>query len=103
MKGFGWLAAAPKVFKTVVAVVHAVETLKGDAPGAEKKQAALSMVGALWPLAELGLHADVDDERVKTAVGRIIDDVVLVENLVADIQAQRAATDAVGIEQPAGK
>lgn len=85
----GWIKQSGDLIVLVRAVVHAIEALKGSAPGPEKRAAAVDMVMALWPYVERELHIDLDDARVRAAIGTLIDDVVLMENLLRDLHARR--------------
>lgn len=61
----------------VPAVVHGIEALFGSKSGVEKKEAALSFVGAALSLTDAVLNQDVvDADKFKDGLGKIIDGVV---------------------------
>jgi hypothetical protein len=61
----------------VPAVVHGIEALFGSKSGADKKEAALSFVGAALSLTDAVLNHDVvDADKFKDGLGKIIDGVV---------------------------
>lgn len=61
----------------IPAIVHGIEALFGAKKGEEKKEAALSFVGAALSLTEAISNRDIVDEaRFREGLGKIIDGVV---------------------------
>ena len=61
----------------IPAVVHGIEALFGNKNGADKKEAAMSFVGAALSVTEAVSNRDiVDDAKFKEGLGKIIDGVV---------------------------
>jgi hypothetical protein len=61
----------------VPAVVHGIEALFGSKSGSDKKEAALSFVGAALSLTDAIANKDIVDEgKFKDGLGKIIDGVV---------------------------
>jgi hypothetical protein len=61
----------------VPAVVHGIEALFGSKSGGDKKEAALSFVGAALSLTEAVISRDIVDEgKFKEGLGKVIDGVV---------------------------
>jgi hypothetical protein len=61
----------------IPAVVHGIEALFGGKSGGEKKEAAMSFVGAALSITEAISNRDiVDDAKFKEGLGKIIDGVV---------------------------
>jgi hypothetical protein len=61
----------------IPAVVHGIEALFGGKSGGEKKEAAMSFVGAALSITEAIANRDiVDDARFREGLGKIIDGVV---------------------------
>ena len=61
----------------IPAVVHGIEALFGGKSGADKKEAALSFIGAALSLGESVSNNDiVDDAKFKEGLGKVIDGVV---------------------------
>jgi hypothetical protein len=61
----------------IPAIVHGIEALFGARSGGDKKEAALSFVGAALSLSEAITNRDVvDDARFRDGLGKIIDGVV---------------------------
>ncbi len=61
----------------IPAVVHGIEALFGGKSGTEKKEAALSFVGAALSMTEAISQRDIVDEaRFRDGLGKIIDGVV---------------------------
>jgi hypothetical protein len=61
----------------IPAVVHGIEALFGSKSGDDKKEAALSFVGAALSLTESIANRDiVDENKFKDGLGKIIDRVV---------------------------
>ena len=61
----------------VPAVVHGIEALFGAKTGTDKKEAAMSFVGAALSVTEAVSNKDiVDDGKFKEGLGKIIDGVV---------------------------
>ncbi len=61
----------------IPAVVHGIEALFGNKNGSEKKDAAMSFVGAALSITEAIANRDiVDDAKFKEGLGKIIDGVV---------------------------
>lgn len=68
----------------IPAVVHGIEALFGSKNGADKKEAALSFVGAALSVTEAITNKDiVDDAKFKDGLGKIIDGVVACLNASA--------------------
>jgi hypothetical protein len=61
----------------VPAIVHGIEALFGSKSGNDKKEAALSFVGAAMSVTEAIANRDiVDDAKFRDGLGKIIDGVV---------------------------
>lgn len=61
----------------IPAVVHGIEALFGSKSGGDKKEAALSFVGAALSLTEAIANRDiVDESKFKEGLGKVIDGVV---------------------------
>ena len=61
----------------IPAVVHGIEALFGGKSGGEKKEAAMSFVGAALSITEAIANRDiVDDAKFREGLGKIIDGVV---------------------------
>jgi hypothetical protein len=61
----------------VPAIVHGIEALFGSKSGNDKKEAALSFVGAALSVTEAISNRDiVDDAKFRDGLGKIIDGVV---------------------------
>lgn len=61
----------------IPAVVHGIEALFGGKSGGEKKEAAMSFVGAALSVTEAISNRDiVDDIKFREGLGKIIDGVV---------------------------
>jgi hypothetical protein len=61
----------------IPAVVHGIEALFGSKSGGDKKEAALSFVGAALSLTEaIANHDIVDESKFKDGLGKVIDGVV---------------------------
>jgi hypothetical protein len=61
----------------VPAIVHGIEALFGSKSGNDKKEAALSFVGAALSVTEAIANRDiVDDAKFRDGLGKIIDGVV---------------------------
>lgn len=61
----------------IPAVVHGIEALFGSKSGGDKREAALSFVGAALSLTEAIANRDiVDESKFKDGLGKVIDGVV---------------------------
>jgi hypothetical protein len=61
----------------VPAIVHGIEALFGSKSGNDKKEAALSFIGAALSVTEAIANRDiVDDAKFRDGLGKIIDGVV---------------------------
>jgi hypothetical protein len=61
----------------IPAVVHGIEALFGSKSGSDKKEAALSFVGAALSLTEAIANRDIlDENKFKEGLGKVIDGVV---------------------------
>ena len=61
----------------IPAVVHGIEALFGNKNGGDKKEAAMSFVGAALSIAEAVANKDiVDDAKFRDGLGKVIDGVV---------------------------
>lgn len=61
----------------IPAVVHGIEALFGSKSGGDKKEAAMSFVGAALSIAEAVANKDiVDDAKFRDGLGKVIDGVV---------------------------
>lgn len=61
----------------IPAVVHGIEALFGGKSGGEKKEAAMSFVGAALSITEAIANRDiVDDAKFREGLGKVIDGVV---------------------------
>ncbi len=73
----------------IPAVVHGIEALFGGKSGTEKKEAALSFVGAALSMTEAISQRDIVDEaRFRDGLGKIIDGVVQCLNASAWAKAK---------------
>ena len=73
----------------VPAIVHGIEALFGGKSGTDKKQAALSFVGAALNLSEAVSNREIVDEgKFQEGLGKIIDGVVECLNASAWAKAQ---------------
>jgi hypothetical protein len=72
-----FLAKLLRGFAFIPAVVHGIEALFGSRTGSEKKEAALSFVGAAITMAEAVASRDIADEKkFREGLGKIIDGIV---------------------------
>jgi hypothetical protein len=72
-----FLAKLLRGFAFIPAIVHGVEALFGSKSGVDKKEAALSFVGAALSLTEAIANREiVDDQKFKDGLSKIIDGVV---------------------------
>jgi NhaP-type Na+/H+ or K+/H+ antiporter len=61
----------------IPAVVHGIEALFGSKTGTDKKEAAMSFIGAALSVTEAVTNRDiVDDGKFRDGLGKIIDGVV---------------------------
>ncbi len=75
----------------VPAVVHGIEALFGGKSGNDKKEAALSFVGAALSMTEaIGQKDIVDEDKFRDGLGKIIDGTV--ECLNASVWARKVST-----------
>ncbi len=73
----------------VPAIVHGIEALFGGKSGTEKKEAALSFVGAALSMTEaISQREIVDETRFRDGLGKIIDGVVQCLNASAWAKAK---------------
>ncbi len=73
----------------IPAVVHGIEALFGSKSGSDKKEAALSFVGAALSLTEAVTSKDIlDADKFKDGLGKIIDGVVQCLNASAWAKTQ---------------
>lgn len=73
----------------IPAVVHGIEALFGGKSGNEKKEAALSFVGAALSMTEAVSQREiVDEDKFRDGLGKIIDGVVQCLNASAWAKAQ---------------
>jgi|TARA_R110000824_G_scaffold32908_1_gene106069 hypothetical protein len=78
----GWLALGMKLFPFIVEAVNWVEKFITE-KGRRKQDAAVYMVKATLGLVEQGTGRDLlDDEEVEEATRKVIDAIVLLNNLV---------------------
>ena len=64
-------------FAFIPAVVHGIEALFGGKTGSEKKEAALSFIGAALSMSEAITDREIIDEaKFRNGLGKIIDGVV---------------------------
>lgn len=88
----GWMTAGLRLVPLVIAAVQTVERLAIAMKGKDKQDAAIGMVGDLVPMIEAGIGRDVVSESaVQDALRKVIDAVVALNNVVADVKAKRAA------------
>jgi hypothetical protein len=72
-----FLAKLLRGFAFIPAVVHGIEALFGGRSGAEKKEAALSFVGAAISMTEaISSREILDDKKFREGLSKIIDGVV---------------------------
>lgn len=87
-----WITGALKLFPLIVSAVSAVEKFGDAKKGKEKQDAAIDLVGDLAPILEAGVGRDVINEAdVQSAIRKVIDAVVALQNVVRDVVARRAA------------
>lgn len=80
-----------KILPHLGTAMEVVEKLKGDAPGAEKEDAAVSALKTSLELLEGAVAADLlDDEKVEKAARDVMKAVKSLTNAVKDAQARRA-------------
>jgi hypothetical protein len=73
----------------IPAIVHGIEALFGNKSGNDKKEAALSFVGAALSLTEAVVNKDIADEaKFRDGLGKIIDGVVACLNASAWAKGQ---------------
>jgi hypothetical protein len=73
----------------IPAVVHGIEALFGSKSGGDKKEAALSFVGAALSLTEAITNKDIlDENKFKEGLGKVIDGVVQCLNASAWAKSQ---------------
>lgn len=86
-----WLTGVAKLIPLIVTAVGAVERLTSK-KGKEKQDAAVTMIGDVLPLIEGAIGRDVVNEAdVQTALRKVIDAVVALNNVVRDVVARRAS------------
>lgn len=91
---------AMRILPHVGTAVSAVQVLKGDAPGPEKRAAAMDLVKIGVQQGEAAFEADLlDDAAVNEAAGELIDVSVKFAKIVNDVRARRAAA-ASGLPSP---
>lgn len=84
-----WITGALKLIPLAMTAIGAVERfVKGK--GKDKQDAAVAMVRDLLPMVEAGIGQDLlDDEKVQSALRKLIDAGVELQNVVADAKARR--------------
>lgn len=86
-----WVTGALKLFPVIIAAVTAVERMVTAKKGKEKQDEAIAMIGDLVPLIEGSIGRDVVNEaEVQSAIRKVIDAVVALQNVVRDLVARRA-------------
>jgi hypothetical protein len=76
-KTMSFLAKLLRGFAFIPAVVHGIEALFGSKQGNEKKEAALSFIGAALSLTEAVTNREIlDDQKFRDGLSKIIDGVV---------------------------
>ena len=84
-----WLQGALKLIPLILAAVQAVERMSNK-KGKEKQNEAVNLVGDLIPLIEASVGRDVvDDAKVQIAIRSVIDAVVQLQNVAADVKSRR--------------
>ena len=85
-----WLHGILKLIPLILAAVQAVERMSSK-KGKDKQDEAVNLVGDLVPLIEASIGRDVvDDAKVHVAIRAVIDAVVALQNVAADVKAHRA-------------
>jgi|TARA_R110000824_G_scaffold105785_5_gene250233 CRISPR/Cas system CSM-associated protein Csm2 small subunit len=85
-----WLKGALKLIPLILAAVQAVERMSSK-KGKDKQDEAVILVGDLVPLIEASVGRDVvDNEKVQSAIRKVIDAIVALQNVAADVKARRA-------------
>ena len=85
----GFLAVLLRGIAFVPAIVHGIEGLFGARAGNEKKEAALSFVGAAISMTEAVARRDIVDEgKFNEGLGKVIDGVVQCLNASAWAKAK---------------
>ena len=85
-----WLTGILKLIPLILAAVQAVERMSSK-KGKAKQDEAVNLVGDLVPLIEASIGRDVvDDAKVQVAIRAVIDAVVALQNVAADVKAHRA-------------
>lgn len=87
-----WVTVGLRLLPLIVTAVQAVERMAGALKGKDKQDAAVGLVGDLVPLLEAGVGREfVAEEKVQDAIRKVIDAVVSLQNVIADVRAKRAA------------
>lgn len=83
-----WITGALKLFPLILSAVHAVERMSSK-KGKDKQDEAIALVGDLVPLIEASIGRDVVNEaEVQSAIRKVIDAVVTLQNVVRDVMAR---------------
>lgn len=86
-----WILGALKIFPLIIAAVNAVERLSSK-KGTDKQDEAITLIGDLVPLIEASIGRDIVNEaEVQSAIRKVIDAVVALQNIVRDVVARHAA------------
>ena len=85
-----WIVGALKIVPLIIAAVRAVERMSSK-KGKEKQDEAIALVGDLVPLIEASIGRDVVNETdVQSAMRKVIDAVVELQNVVDGVVQRRA-------------
>lgn len=86
-----WITGVVKLFPLIISAVNAVERMSSK-KGKDKQDDAIALVGDLTPLIESRIGRDVVDEaEVQSAIRKVIDAYVALQNVVRDVVARRAS------------
>lgn len=87
-----WITGVAKLIPLIFTAITAVERIATAKKGKEKQDEAIAMIGDLVPLVEGSIGRDVVNEaEVQTAIRKVIDAVVALQNVVRDVVQRRAA------------
>ena len=87
-----WVTGVLKLFPLIITAVTAVERSVTAKKGKEKQDEAIALIGDVVPLIEGSLGRDVVNEaEVQSAIRKVIDAVVALQNVVRDVVAKRAS------------
>ena len=85
-----WITGAMKLIPLIITAVSAVERIGGAKKGKEKQDEAIALVGDLVPLIESSIGRNVVNEaEVQSAIRKVIDAVVALQNVARDVVTRR--------------